>query len=175
MPTPPHPAAPALCLQRSGSSLAAIKKYIGDKYKSKLPANWEKMTSMQCKRMSDKGQLVKVRSQRQWTSQQILANNHVGITLAACLAEKSGFAPTHTSVLNILCRTTSRLWAHQHADSPVSWALSGSCGPYAMKLLDLGPPHQHPSCAVTWSPTHCVLVHVSQAVCLLPSLTLTMR
>jgi histone H1/5 len=48
--------------ERSGSSLAAIKKYIGDKYKSKLPAHWEKMTSMQCKRMSDKGQLVKVKA-----------------------------------------------------------------------------------------------------------------
>jgi hypothetical protein len=57
----PHPASLAcLIVQRSGSSLAAIKKYIGDKYKSKLPANWEKMTSMQCKRLSDKGELVKV-------------------------------------------------------------------------------------------------------------------
>lgn len=50
------------CLQRSGSSLAAIKKYIGDKYKGKLPAHWEKMCSVQCKRMADKGALVKVGS-----------------------------------------------------------------------------------------------------------------
>lgn len=48
-------------LQRSGSSLPAIKKYIGDHYKNKLPAHWEKMVTMQLKRLVEKGQLTKVR------------------------------------------------------------------------------------------------------------------
>lgn len=56
-------------LQRNGSSLAAIKKYVGDKYKAKLPGHWEKMLSMQLKRMADKGQLIKVcMGHRQWLS-----------------------------------------------------------------------------------------------------------
>jgi len=48
-------------LQRSGSSLPAIKKYIGDHYKNKLPAHWEKMVTLQLKRLVEKGQLTKVR------------------------------------------------------------------------------------------------------------------
>jgi hypothetical protein len=51
-----------LHLQRSGSSLPAIKKVIGDKYKGKLPTGWERMTSQQLKRLSDKGELVKVKA-----------------------------------------------------------------------------------------------------------------
>jgi hypothetical protein len=50
------------CLQRSGSSIPAIKKVIGDKYKGKLPTGWERMTSQQLKRLSDKGELVKVKA-----------------------------------------------------------------------------------------------------------------
>lgn len=51
-----------LHLQRGGSSLPAIKKVIGDKYKGKLPTGWERMTSQQAKRLSDKGELVKVKA-----------------------------------------------------------------------------------------------------------------
>jgi hypothetical protein len=55
-------AAAMMLLQRSGSSLPAIKKVIGDKYKGKLPTGWERMTSQQLKRLSDKGELVKVKA-----------------------------------------------------------------------------------------------------------------
>jgi histone H1/5 len=49
-------------MQRSGSSGVAIKKWIGDHYKGKLPANWEKMTALQLKSLSSKGMLVKVKA-----------------------------------------------------------------------------------------------------------------
>lgn len=41
--------------------MPAIKKYIGDHYKGKLPANWEKLVTAQLKRLTEKGSLVKVR------------------------------------------------------------------------------------------------------------------
>lgn len=48
--------------QRNGSSGVAIKKWIGDHYKGKLPANWEKITALQLKSLSSKGALQKVKA-----------------------------------------------------------------------------------------------------------------
>ena len=48
--------------ERTGSSLPAIKKYIGATYGSKLPANWEKTLSVQLKRLAAAGKLTKVKA-----------------------------------------------------------------------------------------------------------------
>ena len=45
--------------ERTGSSLPAIKKVVGDKYK--LPQGWEKVLAQQLKKLSAEGKLVKVR------------------------------------------------------------------------------------------------------------------
>lgn len=46
--------------ERNGSSLAAIKKYIGGKYK--LPEGWEKKLSLYLKKMTETSRLVKVKA-----------------------------------------------------------------------------------------------------------------
>lgn len=50
--------------ERSGSSVAAIRKYVGDHYGSKLTGAipWEKTLSHQLKRMTENGKLVKVKA-----------------------------------------------------------------------------------------------------------------
>lgn len=45
--------------ERSGSSLPAIKKYVAENYKT-LPTGWEKVLSLQLKRLAAAGKLVKV-------------------------------------------------------------------------------------------------------------------
>ncbi|GMH37498.1 hypothetical protein BSKO_05371 [Bryopsis sp. KO-2023] len=45
--------------ERSGSSLAAMKKFVGQKYK--LPTGWEKKLSMYVKKMTGEGKLTKVK------------------------------------------------------------------------------------------------------------------
>lgn len=47
--------------ERTGSSLVAIKKYIGDKYKKDLPKNWDKILAVQVRRLAASGKLVKVK------------------------------------------------------------------------------------------------------------------
>jgi hypothetical protein len=54
--TPPPPTP-----QRTGSSLPAIKKFIGEEYAGHLPNNNDKLISTQLKRLVEKGDLVKVR------------------------------------------------------------------------------------------------------------------
>ena len=44
--------------ERSGSSLAAITKYVGEKHN--LPGPWKKTLSLQLKRLTEAGKLVKV-------------------------------------------------------------------------------------------------------------------
>ena len=58
-PQPTQPPSPPPA-QRSGSSLPAIKKYIGAHHK--LPAGWEKTLSYQLKRLAASGKLVKVKA-----------------------------------------------------------------------------------------------------------------
>ncbi|GFH21732.1 histone H1/5, partial [Haematococcus lacustris] len=48
--------------ERTGSSLPAIKKWIQTKYAKDLPGNWEKILSVQLKRMADTGALVRVKA-----------------------------------------------------------------------------------------------------------------
>ncbi|KAJ9534250.1 hypothetical protein QJQ45_006937 [Haematococcus lacustris] len=48
--------------ERTGSSLPAIKKWIQAKYAKDLPSTWEKILSVQLKRMADTGALVRVKA-----------------------------------------------------------------------------------------------------------------
>jgi hypothetical protein len=49
-----------LCTQRSGSSLAAIKKWIADKYKGKLAEGYERQVTAAIKKLVVSGELKKV-------------------------------------------------------------------------------------------------------------------
>ncbi|KAL6761248.1 linker histone H1 and H5 family-domain-containing protein, partial [Haematococcus lacustris] len=48
--------------ERTGSSQPAIKKWIEAKYAKDLPSTWEKILSVQLKRMAQTGALVKVKA-----------------------------------------------------------------------------------------------------------------
>ena len=65
---PAHPTYAAMVSQaltslkeRSGSSLPAIKKFIGATFKG-LPANWEKVLSVQLRKLALAGKLVRVKA-----------------------------------------------------------------------------------------------------------------
>jgi histone H1/5 len=48
--------------ERTGSSAHAIAKYMDDKYRASLPANYKKMLSIQLRGFAAKGKLVKVKA-----------------------------------------------------------------------------------------------------------------
>lgn len=48
--------------EKSGSSSYAIAKYMGEKHKAVLPANYKKMLALQLKNFTAKGKLVKVKA-----------------------------------------------------------------------------------------------------------------
>jgi histone H1/5 len=64
--------------ERSGSSPAAIKKYIGQKYPT-LPAGWEKVTALQLKRLTAAGKLLKVS-----LPLGLICSNSRGVLIAFC-------------------------------------------------------------------------------------------
>jgi hypothetical protein len=89
---------------------------IGDKYKGKLPTGWERMTSQQLKRLSDKGELVKVK-----------ASYKLGeVRNTGCLSDVSNCGPSKTRAawLCTLGLSGTSAW---HTDAPLETCYLAIC------------------------------------------------